>query len=579
MKRIFTTLFFAVALLTTTTASADVLFEYNFNDTNTWTSFSYDGGNSGQSYDSYSDDNFDSSTGLVALVGGAYVNAYSSWQNGTTLVNLGQEIGQVLCLSGSTSIINGLLKNSLGEGLDSITNACGSQFGNVIFYLNSDLTPTSSTAYNEEETDASKLVKVTVELNVWDAQSETAAISAILAANSSNNIVPSSANETANQTEVNVTDFQDSDGNYDPTKWMKYTFYGWSSGQLSARVKIANGRSTNWTIFIKSVTFETVDEVPSSYYATTDYTYYTVESEDNSEDNSEDYYLCYGYDSSTEAWNNEKELEFDSGIATVSFDSFSGEFKIKKVITYSDDTTEVEYYSYGTASDDMSYYGLRTGYEYTLSTGCANNVIGSSSTAETTKSNVQFKVYKYSSTNIGLMVTADVDWTLTYTNSSGTSCSETFSYNAYGDCWALVETTTVTTSTEFTITIDDTEYSAGGSLSYGQEYTLSSVSSAAATRSTSSGMTLSDVTTYAYAVFNVRASDASDGYTLTVVGTNSKDTTGITDLATDDRSVVSERYYNLSGVQVAEPVDGLRNIYIVVRSYDDGTTDAVKVIR
>ena len=575
MKRIFTTLFLAVALLTTTTASAEVLFEYNFNDTDTWTSFSYDGGNSGQSYNSYSEDNFDSSTGLVALVGGAYVNAYSSWQNGTTLVNLGQEIGQVLCLSGSSSIINGLLKNSLGEGLDSITNACGSQFGNVIFYLSNNLTPASSTAYNEEETDASKLVKVTVELNVWDAQSETAAISAIFAANSNDNIVPESASSGTNQASVNVTDFQDSDGNYDPTKWMKYTFYGWSSGQLSARVKIANERSTDWTVFIKSVTFETVDEVPSSYYATTDYTYYTVESEDYSED----YYLCYGYDSSTETWNNEKELEFDSGIATVSFDSFSGEFKIKKVITYSDDATEVEYYSYGTASDDMSYYGLRTGYEYTLSTGCANNVIGSSSTAETTKSNVQFKVYKYSSTNIGLMVTADVDWTLTYTNSSGTSCSETFSYNAYGDCWALVETSTVTTSTEFTITIDDTEYSAGGSLSYGQEYTLSSVSSAAATRSTSSGMTLSDVTTYAYAVFNVRASDASDGYTLTVVGTNSKDTTGITDLSTDDRSVVSERYYNLSGVQVAEPVDGLRNIYIVVRSYDDGTTDAVKVIR
>ena len=449
MKRIFTTLFFAVALLTTTTASADVLFEYNFNDTNTWTSFSYDGGNSGQSYESYTDDNFNSSTGLVALVGGAYVNAYSSWVSGTTLVNLGQEIGQVLCLSGSTSIINGLLKNSLGEGLDSITNACGSQFGNVIFYLNSDLTPTSSTAYNEEETDASKLVKVTVELNVWDAQSETAAISAIFAANSNNNIVPESASTGTNQASVNVTDFQDSDGNYDPTKWMKYTFYGWSSGQLSARVKIANGRSTDWTVFIKSVTFETVDEVPSSYYATT---------------------------------------------STDTYDT----------------------------------------------------------------------------------------WTLSYTDTEGTSHKCIFRTNKYDDNWVIVDNSGISTSTEFTITIGSTEYYVSG-VSDGVEYSESVTSESANAYTLSStsdnGTTsLKEVSTETYTIFDVRET-TDGGYTLYVIGTSDSSTTGITDLATDDRSVVSERYYNLSGVQVAEPVDGLRNIYIVVRSYDDGTTDAVKVIR
>ena len=436
MKRIFTTLFFAVALLTATTASAEVLFEYNFNDTDTWTSFSYAGSNTGQTYSSYSDDSFDSSTGLVALVGGAIANnAYSSWVSGTTLVDLGKEIGQVLCLSGSSSIINGLLKNSLGEGLDSISNACSVHWANVIFYLSDELTPNSSTAYNEIESDASKIVKITVELNLWDSSSSSK-ISQIYATNPN-------GNDCNTAVSVYGSDFL-SDGVYDPTKWMKYVFYGWSSAEISARIKVANTNGNDWTLFIKSVTFETVDEAITENTATT----------------------------STETY----------------------------------DT-----------------------------------------------------------------------WTLSYTDTNETSHKCIFRTNDYDDNWVIVENSGISTSTEFTITIGGTTYSTGSSLSYGESYTLSSVSSAAATRSTSSGMTLSDVTTYAYAVFNVRASD--DGYTLTVVGTNSKDTTGITELSTDDRSVVSERYYNLSGVQVAEPVDGLRNIYIVVRSYDDGTTDAVKVIR
>ena len=433
MKRIFTTLFFAVALLTATTASAEVLFEYNFNNTDTWTSFSYAGGNTGQTYGSYSDESFDSSTGLVALVGNVYPY-FDNWKTGTTLVDLGKEIGQVLCLSGSSSIINGLLKNSLGEGLDSITGGCTTQWGNLIFYLSDELTPSSTTAASEIESDPSKIVKITVELNLWDSSSSSK-ITEIYATNPD-------GNDCNTAVSVGGSDFL-SGSAYDPTKYMKYVFYGWSSKEITARIKMGN-TGTNWTLFIKSVTFETVDEAITANAATT---------------------------------SNE---------------------------------------TYGT-------------------------------------------------------------WTLSYTDTDETSHKCIFRTNNYDDNWVIVDNSGISTSTEFTITIGGTTYSTGSSLSYDESYSLSSVSSAAATRSTSGGMTLSDVAAYTYTVFNVRASD--DGYTLTVVGTNSKDTTGITELSTDDRSVVSERYYNLSGVQVAEPVDGLRNIYIVVRSYDDGTTDAVKVIR
>lgn len=57
------------------------------------------------------------------------------------------------------------------------------------------------------------------------------------------------------------------------------------------------------------------------------------------------------------------------------------------------------------------------------------------------------------------------------------------------------------------------------------------------------------------------------------------DNVGISNLASDGRTVVGERYYNLAGQEVASPSDSDKAIYIVVRSYDDGTTVATKEAR
>ena len=54
---------------------------------------------------------------------------------------------------------------------------------------------------------------------------------------------------------------------------------------------------------------------------------------------------------------------------------------------------------------------------------------------------------------------------------------------------------------------------------------------------------------------------------------------GISNIAQDGRTVVSERFYTPSGTQVAEPTDAQKAIYIIVRTYDDGTTDVVKEAR
>lgn len=54
---------------------------------------------------------------------------------------------------------------------------------------------------------------------------------------------------------------------------------------------------------------------------------------------------------------------------------------------------------------------------------------------------------------------------------------------------------------------------------------------------------------------------------------------GIADLEADGRTVVEERFYTVSGQQVAEPADDDKSIYIVVKTYDDGTTAVAKEAR
>ena len=57
-------------------------------------------------------------------------------------------------------------------------------------------------------------------------------------------------------------------------------------------------------------------------------------------------------------------------------------------------------------------------------------------------------------------------------------------------------------------------------------------------------------------------------------------TTGISSIGSDEaREVVSEKFYTVGGAQVAEPTEGARAIYIVVKTYDDDTTETVKEVR
>lgn len=54
---------------------------------------------------------------------------------------------------------------------------------------------------------------------------------------------------------------------------------------------------------------------------------------------------------------------------------------------------------------------------------------------------------------------------------------------------------------------------------------------------------------------------------------------GINAAAADSREIVDEKLYTAAGTRVAQPADGHKAIYIVVRTYSDGTTEAVKEVR
>ena len=45
------------------------------------------------------------------------------------------------------------------------------------------------------------------------------------------------------------------------------------------------------------------------------------------------------------------------------------------------------------------------------------------------------------------------------------------------------------------------------------------------------------------------------------------------------RNVISEKIYNISGTQIAVPANNAKNVYIVVKNYDDGTREIMREIR
>lgn len=157
--------------------------------------------------------------------------------------------------------------------------------------------------------------------------------------------------------------------------------------------------------------------------------------------------------------------------------------------------------------------------------------------------------------------------------------------NDNGDWYTVVPASDIAGKT-IDIMLNSTNYLCyGGTAEEGTAYTLS-----AATES--SPTTVTDDLTGSYAAVNIiknysestatssaRVKSSSDTYSLLIGTTDDSSTTGISDLATDGRTVVSEKFYNVAGAEVAEPTSSVKSIYVVVKTYDDGTVAVAKEVR
>lgn len=158
---------------------------------------------------------------------------------------------------------------------------------------------------------------------------------------------------------------------------------------------------------------------------------------------------------------------------------------------------------------------------------------------------------------------------------------------------------------------DLVKYSTGGSVGYSQ-YLTYSTGNGNTTLTTPSTMYEKDSNggnTYSYAFFvvetqnvlssststaarsNVKTATATSGGSYAVVGggstlnvmvylaTEEGVETGINKVDSEGNVIVAERYFRLDGIEVAEPSTDNRQIYVILRTYDDGSVKAFKEVR
>ena len=385
------------------------------------------------------------------------------------------------------------------------------------------------------------------------------------------------------------------------------------------------------------------------------------------------YYLAGEY--SDDDWETLTAFEGEDGVYTLEFETFSGEFKVTTITTYSDESTSQAWYGYGESDD---YYGLEIGEVYVLTTAGVNMALGMSGD-DVEYENVVFILATTDDGEITLSVEAEevvsgddgdddddaeeytaniyvsatyAEYNYIYAYNMTSSTTSTYPLGEWDDK-PLISTGTETTidgETYYLFTItgvdlyiifvdgygNETEsisipeagdyyfcYDGGTSYTEGKRSTESYtaniyiesgtcpsagyiyaygyvdgeqteylgewpgtlINTLECVESNGSTWYMSSFTGYGITVIlsegdeqtaDISLSEAGDYYYTYKGGS---EYVGISNLATDGRTVVNEKYYNLSGTQVAEPTNGTKAVYIVVRNYSDGTTAATKEIR
>lgn len=275
-------------------------------DYNTVTSFSYGGTSTGANitapvWTTVDGDNT-YNNGLVWVAGGQFASSsttyYADLQTGTTLVDLGGTVGQVLAISGMSSTVNTALYNNYGVNLDLPLAGGGLNWFNIDWFSDPNNTPSGDT----------NVIHVRLTLNIYsNSPSEDYLVNTSYPMDNQNNVQPSgSGSNTAEGCGISTLSFckwygedtgtyeeedydYDDDGNliWNPERWMVYEFDCTmpesdddGTAYIPFRVKTEFNATTlqTSTIFIKSVeiTYEAGGTVSYASTRNRQWVYYTL---------------------------------------------------------------------------------------------------------------------------------------------------------------------------------------------------------------------------------------------------------------------------------------------------------------
>ncbi len=225
--------------------------------------------------------------GACVAAGGQFANPaqpyFADLKAGTSLVDLGGEVGKVFCISGMNSKINDKLNELYGVQMNIPSCTGGLNWFNINWFSDPKNTPVSD--------GTSTQIRVRLVLNVYANQLSEAnnIVNSAYAVVDQGGINPS-GNNTAAGTAITTGEFckfydddpetpeEDDNGNliWDPTRWLVYEFDTWcpeDDGEtvfypIRLKMEIAQPNLGGSTIFIKEIKFTKLTDNTETIFGT-----------------------------------------------------------------------------------------------------------------------------------------------------------------------------------------------------------------------------------------------------------------------------------------------------------------------
>lgn len=192
--------------------------------------------------------------GLFVVCGGQMIKAPANQkklQDGTSIVDMGGEIGKVLCINGANSDFNDTFNVSYHKNSGDITG-----WVNLNWTTDPNTTPTDGTAEDPN-------IHVKIVMNVY--AGSTNIFKDKNTFDNVNIVVKYDGNAYSTYEGVKPSEFYTEKGNYDITNWMTYEFDTYCENKATSKpirlsLNISNkGAINNTTIFIKEISFTKID--------------------------------------------------------------------------------------------------------------------------------------------------------------------------------------------------------------------------------------------------------------------------------------------------------------------------------